>query len=96
MTPTKVLDTDLDNRETVAAGNGDSVQDLPVVVAGHVAFSRWKLSDAERAAVLAGGDILVAVLNYGLPLQPFLLATLSGTVPLDAANLDALSRDLCA
>lgn len=32
--------------------------------------TRWTLTDAERAAVLAGEDIYVEILTFGKPLNP--------------------------
>ena len=35
-----------------------------------VLLTRWRLTDAERARVLAGDDLYLSVMTFGKPLQP--------------------------
>lgn len=96
MTPTKVLDIDPEGREKLAKGDGRAVLDLPVFVVENVTFSRWKLSDEERAEIAAGGDMLVAVLNQGLPLHPMLPVVTHAGAIVAADHLEAIQVELCA
>ena len=95
MNPTKVFDIDPANLETVAKGDGGAVQDLPVFVIEGMTFSRWKVSDEERAAIVAGADILVAVMNGPNPLAPMLPVAMVPDVALEPDHLVALAVELC-
>lgn len=59
---------------------------LPAIVYGGVVITRWKLSWAERIAVLLGGSMWLQVLTFGDPLQPL---KLSVDCPLSKSDLEA-------
>jgi len=81
MTAKRVLDTEPSEYEATIKGDGGLITDLPAVVIGPATISRWTFSDAERASIAAGGDVLVFQLNDGHPLQPIGLAGLLANVP---------------
>lgn len=85
MSPVKVLDEP--GAETILRGNAENIQDLPAVIMGPCVFSRWRLSDEERAAITTGADILLATLSGGQPLQPLLPLTLKPEIPLTEEQL---------
>jgi hypothetical protein len=45
---------------------------LPVFQTEKTVISRWKLSEAERRHIAAGGDLFIAMMNFGGPLLPIL------------------------
>mgnify|MGYP001567924825 CR=1 FL=1 len=58
--------------EIVFAKNQPEYLPLPVLrTKDGVVLSRWRLTDAERAAVADGADILLTVMTFNAPLQPF-------------------------
>lgn len=95
MTPRLVLDKGTDSRENIAKGDAEHVQDLPIFNVDATTFSRWTLTEEERAAIAAGADILVAVLNFGQPLQPLLPITLQPGVAVEPEHLEAIAKQLC-
>ena len=58
--------------EKVIAESHADYQSLPSFRTEIASISRWKLSDAERAHIAAGGDLFVAQLNFGGSIQPLL------------------------
>lgn len=82
--------------EFIAKGNGNNVTDLHVARAGRVTFSRWTPSDTERAAIAAGGDVLLAVMTTGALHPSVPLALYPGPAKLHADDLEALAQELYA
>lgn len=48
----------------------DKYEPLYTRVAPDGTYTRWKLTDADRANVAAGGDLILRILNGGGPIQP--------------------------
>lgn len=60
--------------------NQDEFSTLPATLAydadgNFIIVTRWRLTEEERAAVAAGGDLYLTVLTFGQPFQPVLLGT---------------------
>jgi hypothetical protein len=58
--------------EVVYAKDQPEYQPLPVLRTEKALLSRWRLSEAERAHIAAGGDLFVCVLHFGGTLQPMM------------------------
>jgi hypothetical protein len=45
---------------------------LPSFHTENAIITRWKLTEAERQHIADGGDLFVAILNYGKPIWPIM------------------------
>jgi hypothetical protein len=68
-----VLPASGDIEQVFAASDGsDKYSPLPTFHTEKAVISRWKLSDEERAHFANGGDLFVAILNFGQPIWPIM------------------------
>ena len=68
---TPVLTKEFQSQEIVYAKDQPEYTPLPVHRNKRgVVLSRWKLTQQEREAIAAGGDILLSVYTFNQPLQP--------------------------
>lgn len=52
-------------------GTEDRVSPLPAFVSpGGEVLTRWRLTEEEKARVLATGDVWLSIMTFGHPLQP--------------------------
>lgn len=58
--------------EVVYAKDQPEYQSLSVLRTEKALLSRWRLSDAERAHIAAGGDLFICVMHFGGSLQPMM------------------------
>lgn len=58
--------------EVVYAKDDPAYLPLPVLRTKNVLISRWKLTEAERAHLAAGGDLFICMLHFGENLQPMM------------------------
>jgi hypothetical protein len=58
--------------ETKIAEHQDEYLTLPAFRTAHSTISRWRLTDAERTHIAAGGDLFLSQVNGRAPLQPIL------------------------
>jgi hypothetical protein len=58
--------------ETIYAENQPEYNPLPTFRTDKTVMSRWKLTDAERSYLAAGGDLFICMMNFGGPLLPIL------------------------
>lgn len=79
MTPiSPVLTEEFVPQEVVYAKDQPEYHPLPVLRnSAGVVMSRWKLTDEEREAVLAGADLLLSVWTFNQHLQPLRLEVIS-------------------
>lgn len=62
--------------EVVYAADQPEYTPLPALRTEKALITRWRLSDEERQWIANGGDLFIAVLHFGQPLQPLMpLAT---------------------
>lgn len=50
----------------------DRYQPLPTFHTEKAIVTRWRLSDEERAHIAAGGDLFIAILNFGNSIWPIM------------------------
>lgn len=68
-----VLPASGDLEDTYRASDGtDRYTDLPTFKTENSIVSRWKLSDEERKHIASGGDLFIAILNFGSPIWPIM------------------------
>ena len=68
---TPVISAEFQQQELVYAKDQPEYNPLPVHINSRgVILSRWKLSDAEREAIVNGADIWLYVCTFNQPLQP--------------------------
>ena len=58
--------------EVVYAADQPEYNPLPAVRTEKVLVTRWRLTDDERQWLANGGDLYIAVLHFGQPLQPLM------------------------
>ncbi len=69
-----VLSIELQPEEIVYAKDQPEYKPLPVLRSpSGIVLSRWRLTDAERAAIANGADVLLSVWTFNNPLQPLLI-----------------------
>ncbi len=67
---------------TIVACNQPEYLPLPAYIsATGVVTTEWTLSEAERAALLAGGRIKLQLLTFNQPLQPIMLGVVDAPCP---------------
>lgn len=96
MTTRKVLDGAHVADVEVTLRGDDKILDLPAARVGSIVFSRWELSDEDRAAIAAGGDLLVAMLVGNAQPQPMTVFAMSPEPPLQVGHLKGLVQELCS
>ena len=68
---TPVLTEECAHKETVYAKDQPEYKPLPTIRNSKgMVLSRWKMSDAEREAVVAGADVFLTCWTFNQPLQP--------------------------
>jgi hypothetical protein len=60
------------NVEVTVGANQKEYLPLPAFHTQITTVTRWRLTDAERAHIAAGGDLFISVMDFRMPLQPIL------------------------
>lgn len=71
VSPVLPISKELD-RDFAACDGSDRYSRLPTFSTEHSIITRWQLTPAEREHIAAGGDLFIAILNYGKAIWPIM------------------------